>query len=1551
MTESITIKNLRALLKKSLDVIKDIKKNEIATVKKVTIIGMSCRLPGGISSPKDFWELLMDKKDIVSEFPKNDVLKNIFKAYLQNADDCYTTKASYLEEDITGFDARFFNLTPKEVKDMDPQQRMALELSWEAIESAGYNPLKLPSATGVFIGVIGSEYGALEKKQSNMGMYTATGALASIVSGRISHFLNISGPSISIDTACSSSLVAFNSAVQSIQSGECDMAIVGGINLFGDPATFPMLCKIQSLAPDGKCKTFSDEADGYGRGEGGGFILLKREDLAIKDQDNIIASVAATGINHDGKSSGLTVPNGAKQEELLKKTLLKGGLKENDLDFIELHGTGTALGDPIEIKAIQRAYRDRSTASPIFLTGLKPNIGHLEGAAGIVGIIKTILCIEHRAIPPQLIYGKLNKHINFDNPVCKIAMKGQSLHKPTNMFYGGVSSFGFSGCNAHAIIKNAPVKYQNKEIYSDLQAVCFSAKSASALSKIITNYSAFLKQEKVTISNLAYTTNTGRSHFSNRVAFLASSINDLEKQLLSHSEEQRFSIAPKRDTEKQHFALVLDGFIDENYLQEKVQTLYNKYYCFREQIQKIDVINIQQGNISILPFFESVNQQKQIHKPLLIFAYQMAFGKLLLSILGKPKFYIGEGIGHIAVACLTRMMSLERAITFVLNYKIPKIKKPLVFSTNGVLPEHTISTFSSKGSLIYAQKGDNLAHCKQISDTITHFPIDKEHLLNLTDPLVLSKEAIISSITGNILGIKNLVNEWSEMVLQRTNLVKCKPVFEKFSTRHIVSVSLSNEAYINLGAKVINDTFTLHTPISKKGSLFKELPRFLASMYTKGIDIGWEAFYKNLEIKPEKVKLPTYPFERDSYCADFSFENQATSKFMSPFDPQMIALPIEDKVVSFSMSAINLPLVEDTHSIVHVGFYHELLLQAVKVIWEHVDFCLKDITFLEPLILNATSREVQFVFSKQGTDRYSFTANSKENDIWVCFVKGTILFEGPINKVEKIAIKQDQTSIIIKGKAFYSAMEEKGIQLGNSVRWIDVLEGNESCLIGSYTAPRILNNISYLFPFNVTALDTVAQQLNAHIPIDVKEGFMVESIRNIWFSPDQSQIPKTCISNLIKFDRDSNRLQASVKLYNDRDELIYSTDKIEMRGVSKSYWKQLERIKSNQSQPANKIVTVALSYISKDEAIQHVIDIIARLTDLKPIDISKKDNLGTIGCDSLVSMQLKRIIDATFNVDIALQLLNPSVSTEEIVATLYKIDTDNTQAIKKGAVSTNKWIQPVSKRPLYQPKLNLYCFAYGGGNASLYEPWGNSLGEEIEVFAIQLPGRENRFEEPYFTQISELSDDIGTSILRHAGDRRFAFYGHSAGALIAYTVWKNLEREQQSKLVHFFLGAFTAPVIWPNPWLVQCNTLLYALNFEKGIHSVPDVSTLSEEKLKSVYDILELPIAYQVENKPVIINIINTLIADIVLMASFTARKELLPMECPITAFGGEKDTRVSKDDLMSWRTLTNKPFEYIACEGDHFFIHLDQNVKQVQQHVRKVLSQIVQQSNLLNHV
>jgi len=645
----------------------------------IAIIGIGCRFPGRADSPEAFWENLRAGRDAIAEVPPE--RWEIARYYDPDpeAPGKMATRWGGFIEAVDRFDAERFGITPREARSMDPQQRLLMEVAWEALANAGHADLEEleGSATGVFVGIASDDYAHLQmeaKGLAGIDTYFVSGAARSIASGRLAYCFGLHGPAVSVDTACSSSLLAVHQACGSLKDGECRMALAAGVNLILSPANTVALTKYQMMAPDGRCKAFDAAADGFVRGEGCGVVVLKRLQDALADRDPIHALILGSAANQDGPSSGLTVPNGPAQEAVIRAALARARLNAAQVDYIEAHGTGTALGDPIEVRALGACFADqRPPGRPLLIGSVKTNIGHLEAAAGIAGLIKAALVLQHREIPPSLHYKRPNPNIDWQAGQIRVAAECTPLGRNGGPLHAGVTALGFSGTNVHVVLAGPPDDRPARDrIDRPLHVITLSARSESLLREDAAELARKLAADgSAHPADIGFTLALGRTHERHRLAVAVETTQELTRELGAFAAGAPGCLRSTAIAEGAPEPRVAFLFTGQGARYAGMgRSLYERHPVMRDCIDRCDEMlqPLLGSSLRAALFPDPVGAPvayPALHAGPALFVLEYALSQLWLAWGVRPAWVLGHGLGEITAACTAGVLSLPDALTMV----------------------------------------------------------------------------------------------------------------------------------------------------------------------------------------------------------------------------------------------------------------------------------------------------------------------------------------------------------------------------------------------------------------------------------------------------------------------------------------------------------------------------------------------------------------------------------------------------------------------------------------------------------------------------------------------------------------------------------------------------------------------------------------------------------------------------------------------------------------------------------------------------------------------
>lgn len=633
----------------------------------IAVIGMGCRFPGGVVTPEGLWEYLRAGKNAVQEIPATRWDLDAYYDPMPGKPGKMYTRHGYFIEEIAGFDREFFNIGPAEADAMDPQHRLLLETSWEALEYAGLSPVELRgSNTGIFIGAMNSDYSHYSVQNLDaISMYTAITNGNGIAAGRLAHNFGFQGPAIAIDTLCSSSLVSVHLAMRSLQNKECDLALAGGINLLVTPSMFVATCVANMLSTDGLCKTFDESADGYARGEGCAMIALKRLCDAQRDNDHILALIRGGAVNQDGPSSALPVPNGKAQEKVIRAALKDAGVEPAQVSYVEAHGTGTALGDPLEIEALNQVFGEgRAPDHALLLGSIKTNYGHTEGAAGIAGLLKAILALQHGEIPPHLNFNTPSTRVAWQSLPIEIVSKTRPWPAGDTPRIAGVSAFGIGGTNAHLLVQEAPpAGSDSAQIHA--HALTLSAKSPEVLRTMVGLYAQHLSAERSPAAS-CYTSNISRASLPLRLSVCGEDRDALLTKLQALHDGREPLIVHDGAKANTRLAYLFSG--QGSQYPGMGHDLYRTQPVFRSVIERCEELLREHLDVPLTSLMWGQDsaklKQTQYTQPAL-FALEYALAQMWEAWGVKPFLLMGHSVGEYAAACYAGLFSLQDGLRLI----------------------------------------------------------------------------------------------------------------------------------------------------------------------------------------------------------------------------------------------------------------------------------------------------------------------------------------------------------------------------------------------------------------------------------------------------------------------------------------------------------------------------------------------------------------------------------------------------------------------------------------------------------------------------------------------------------------------------------------------------------------------------------------------------------------------------------------------------------------------------------------------------------------------
>ncbi len=887
-------------LKRALLAMRDLRRRiadlESAAHEPVAIVGMSVRLPGGADSPDRFWDLLRNGVDATREAPAERWDVDAFYDPDPNAPGrAYVRRGGFLHERIDQFDPEFFGISPREAHSIDPTHRLLLELSWEALEHAGIPAHSIDGTNaGVFVGVSGGEYDMLQRDLGlEINSYRGTGAVASVAAGRISHFLGVHGANIAIDTACSSALVALALGVDALRSGRCEIALAGSAHLILSPEGTIMLSKMRALDADGRCRTFDASAAGYARAEGGGMFVLKRLSVAHAAGDQVLAVIRGVAVNHDGRSSSLTVPNANAQRQVIEAALRDAGIAPLDVTYVETHGTATPLGDPIELRVIASVL---DGPRPLFLGSVKTNVGHLEPAAGVAGLAKVVLALQHGQIPAHLHVQQLTPHVPWESLNFRVptALTDWTVDRRI----AGISGFGFSGTNAHLIVEQAPAGDPETRPRRPSELIVLSARSRQAVADLASRYrERVLAAGDAGLADLAATSTTGRSALPVRAFAVGADATAMAEALEAVSADPARLTSQYKGASPGPVAMLFTGQGAQYPAMARV--LFETLPDFRATVEQCALLLAPHLDQPLLPLLlddglgEMLRETRNTQPALFVFEYALAQVWRRWGL--EPSYVLGHSLGEYVAATIAGVFALEDALALValrgnLMQQLPGGgRMAAVFAAEADvttllrdLPDVSIAAVNAPANIVISGPGNavDMALGRLAERGVRHQSLDVSHAFHssLMDPILDEFERavaavprrpptidVISNVTGQVMTAAEAMDpaRWRRHLRETVRFAASVRELVARGVHTFVEVG-PHPTLCALGAQAAPEAKHWIGSVRRGINPWDTLGRAAGALFQGGHELDWRAWAAPFA-GHRGASAPTYPFQRDRY--------------------------------------------------------------------------------------------------------------------------------------------------------------------------------------------------------------------------------------------------------------------------------------------------------------------------------------------------------------------------------------------------------------------------------------------------------------------------------------------------------------------------------------------------------------------------------------------------------------------------------------------------------------------------------------------------------------
>jgi acyl transferase domain-containing protein/NADPH:quinone reductase-like Zn-dependent oxidoreductase/ubiquinone/menaquinone biosynthesis C-methylase UbiE/NADP-dependent 3-hydroxy acid dehydrogenase YdfG/acyl carrier protein len=1085
----------------------------------IAVIGIGCRFPGGVADTDSFWQLLRDGVDATREVPPDRWNKKTFyHPELATPGRSHSCKGGFLDS-IDLFDAGFFGISPREAACMDPQQRLLLELAFEAMEDAGVRLEALAqSPTGVYVGLSGQDYALLQHNETDLtriDAHTSTGLAMSIAANRISYCLDLHGPSLALDTACSSSLVAVHLACQGLWSSDCDAALAGGVHILIKPEPWIGFSRMSMLSPTGSCKAFDAAADGFARSEGGAIIALKRYADAVHDGDRIHALIRGTAVNQDGRTSSMPIPNEEAQVALIRRAALEAGVAPQDVQYVEAHGTGTAVGDPIEARALSRVYCDRRAQErSCFVGSVKSNIGHLEPAAGIAGLVKTVLALKHRQIPPNPNFRVPNPDIPFDRLKLRVPTQLAAWPQPDRTLLAGVNSFGFGGTNAHAILQQPPrvahpgdgadgsprtgAAAQRKAGETPLgrpRLFVFSARGKDALRAYVEACRIgplAAAESDSELDDFAWSSAVRRNHHDTRLCVTAETGKQLSELLAAYAAgESRAGIATGRIAEKSpHVAFVFSGQGPQWWGMGR--ELLAREPVFRDAVAECDAYLRTIAPWSLAEELTREEASSRMNDPAIaqpaIFAVQFALARLWSRWGIEPAAVVGHSVGEVAAACLAGALTLPQALDIIyhrgrcMDFDASH-GRMLAVGLSPQEAEKLLDGFGERVSLA-AINGPQSVTLSGDGDALEKIAKDLEgrkifHSFLKVDRAFHSarldaiREELVAALAG-VQGSAARIPLYSTVTGARCTGEELDAEYWWRNARHTVQFAGAAEAMIEadhdlfievsphpvLSHSVVEIAASSSRPVQVLPSLRRGEPELrtmlnsLGRLYSHGVMPDWTALLPAGRFVP----WPRYPWQRERHWYE---SQESVQRRAGPAPHPLLGKKTSRSTWEQQIHLKQLRYLADhrvrDHVVLPATAFLEIAAAAVGESHRSDHILLEDVEFQRLCFLSEDEGLMLHLAVEANESDFTVCSRPKDDDRWIPLARGKMRTYGDRahSPADLESVRRRCRTYVAKDDC-YRALDQLGLQYGPAFRGIDGMWIGSGEALGRFAAPEDL---------------------------------------------------------------------------------------------------------------------------------------------------------------------------------------------------------------------------------------------------------------------------------------------------------------------------------------------------------------------------------------------------------------------------------------------------------------------------------------------------------------